>query len=314
MIVHLTIEALAPHTHLERLEIPIPGGSSKYRVASIGGLEPVEVDLVSSPFASSVGEFYHANRIGKRTMPIHLELNPFYSGGIASIRRQLNYLFDPAVSLKMTIRLSSGETRSLMVHVEDIEYEIWSEDLSYIVTLVSFDPRMQGVVKNFETYHSVTADQKTFAYEGTTRSGLTISLRPSTNTTNTYQSFTVALHGPIGLNDNDSLFTWSRSQQINFSGTNIKLENNTSAGIAETFRIRTTTNEKSFGKFDTLSGVFTSMLEIIDYTRPVNWFELDHGKYRLRIYGNYTTTAVGGGAAINATYANISYTELHGGL
>lgn len=160
--------------------LTLPIGSSKggIYVDDITGLDPAEATIVSSNFANLDGARFQSSRTEKRTIVLHLGLDPDYSSmDPDSIRHTLYEWFMSRENVELQFVFTQGYRKIIRGIVSDFNAPRFSKDLKADITVICFDPFFYDEQERVFRGNTVNnASNSIVKYTGNSRTGFIIAV------------------------------------------------------------------------------------------------------------------------------------------
>lgn len=140
MLTQVTVSA-PRHAVQAPLVLPV-GGPSKFPIAFIDGLGPVDSEISTSKYAIVCGEHFEGSRVNMRNIVITLDLKPDYSSGesVEQLRSELYTYFAPKHEVNLEFKSNYGPDRVINGWVESFEAPLFVQDPAVQISVLCPDP------------------------------------------------------------------------------------------------------------------------------------------------------------------------------
>lgn len=116
------------------------------QIRSITGLEPVKVDVNTSPYGSVDGESYTGTSVPKRNIVITLGLNPDWDvWTMAKLRRLLYSYFMPKLAVRLVFESDDLPPVEISGRIESCEPTLFSKDVEIQISIICPDPYFTAI-------------------------------------------------------------------------------------------------------------------------------------------------------------------------
>lgn len=243
------------------------------QVRNIDGLEPVNADIKSEPFASGDGEQILGDpTVGKRNIVVTLGLNPnWVDQTMASLRRQLYRYWMPKAWTKLRFFSDDMATVDIEGHVESFKPNMFSEDPEIQVSIIC--PKPDFIEPDATLYYGVVDDgtaELEFEYGGSVPAGFELRVD--------YAAANVAYTGPLTV-----------SVQQEPEAPQILVVDPVTIDAISHFKLSTIKNAKRIQKVANVDGAVVNLL--MNMSDASVWPEFKPGTNLLKVAASETGQA-----------------------
>jgi hypothetical protein len=165
-----------------RLEVPVLllgefyPNQNPIQILDISGLEPVDAEITTTPFAQD-GELFLNARLSKRNIVLKLGFNPnWVDQTVSSLRQMLYKYFLPKAWCKLRFYSNDMPTVEIEGYVESFEPNIFSQDPEIQVSVLCPQPDFVGIDRTTYYGNDISAIQLSIEYYGTVETGFELKL------------------------------------------------------------------------------------------------------------------------------------------
>lgn len=170
------VDIMNPHG--DTLSLQLLDTSNGFVVKEITGLDPVNATLTTSVMAQRDGAQAQNARRETRNITMKLGLAPdFVVSTVDSLRQSLYGWFMPKLNIGMSFYKDGVLYATASGQVESFENALFSADPEIDISIICYDPDLYAPAAVTTSLATVsTTDTHTFAYEGTTETGVIFTL------------------------------------------------------------------------------------------------------------------------------------------
>lgn len=183
-------------------ELPLAGftaSSDPIQIRNIDGIGPVKANIISTQFATGVGELYQGSTIPKRNIVITMGLSPdWQEETVATLRQKLYRYFMPRQWCKLRFFSTHLPTVDIEGYVESMEPNIFSDDPEIQVSVIC--PKPDFIEADATIYEGVVDDGSTeleFEYIGSVETGFELRVAQSVANPGYSGSLDITVKSPI---------------------------------------------------------------------------------------------------------------------